>query len=185
MTERAEPERVRALRHVVYYYCRFKDHWVDEFDAVRYEAGGKLYCPDHLKPLAKKTQLIGTRPRSIFPTVWRTVQANAAGLTTIWTPGAGLRFRLMGGMITVPGRCTLAAAGIEVLTLYDGAETTQIAFDFALPAAVAAIPLNFYLPLDLLPDGYISRAPGSLLRVNLGTALSAGNIRICVWGSEE
>ena len=176
---------MRALYHLAYYHCSFGQHYVNEFDAVKREAGGKLLCPIHLKPLTGKTLLIGTRPRSIFPTVWRTVQAAALGATVVWQAPAGLRFRLMGGMLTVPGRCAMAAAGIEVITFLDGAMPTGLAFDIALPAAVAAIPLNLVLPLDLIPDGYLSVRPGNALSVNLGTALTAGAIRVCVWGSEE
>jgi hypothetical protein len=46
--------------HLIYYTCIYGPHFVDELDAVKRDSDGKLLCPVHLKPLVKRTGLIGT-----------------------------------------------------------------------------------------------------------------------------
>jgi hypothetical protein len=119
------------------------------------------------------------------PTIWRSIGASQVGNTEVWDVAANRKFRLMGGTICIPGRSTMAAAGIETLSFWDGAAPMNLVYEFALPAAVALIPMNFQIPMDLLKNGYLSTTMGNSLYVDLGTALTNGQIRVTVWGTEE
>lgn len=120
------------------------------------------------------------------PTVFKTIQATAAGNTAIWTPGAGNKFRLLRVILKLTSNATLAAPGILTITLNDGAGATPIAIDFYISNVVAPVfqthdPIVF----DLGTFGILSAAANNVLNVNLSAALVTGNARVVVCGVEE
>jgi len=115
------------------------------------------------------------------PTIFRTASITVTGPTTIWTPAAGNKFRLMGGVITFGGP-TLAAAAYEIIRFYDLA--TQMAIDFLAWVPQVAVDMHS-IAFDLKPNGYLSIAADNAFRVGLTDNLAAGIIRITVWGTEE
>jgi hypothetical protein len=115
------------------------------------------------------------------PTVFKSVQCNTAAATAVWTPAAGKKFRLMGGVITTSG--WLAAAAETIVTLLDQAGAITLAFNFVLPAAATA--LSACIPFDLKPNGYLSAAANNVLNATLSGNLTGGHIMVSVWGTEE
>lgn len=85
--------------------------------------------------------------------------------TTLWTPAAGTKFRLMGGLVSVTG-----AAGSVVFKDGNGGATI-----FSIPNAVVGTALPFNLG-----DGILSGAANNLRA--LGAALQILNGTI--WGRE-
>ena len=115
--------------------------------------------------------------------VFKTATQAAVGPTSVWTPAAGKKFRLMGYQISVAG--TLAATGVETITLSDGATAIRnhIAALIQTPAAGTA-PYGAVFESDL-GQGYLSAAANNHLNLTLGTALATGNVSINLWGTEE
>jgi hypothetical protein len=115
------------------------------------------------------------------PTIFRSQSVNLAAAATIWTPAAGTRFRLLGGIITGTG-AALAAAAYTLIQLTDEAAATNIDFGAWIPAAGAEMnPIAF----DLRPNGYLSTAVNNRLRVTLLANFASGSLRVTVWGNEE
>jgi hypothetical protein len=106
-----------------------------------------------------------------------TVSATAAGSTVVWTPGAGNLFRLMGFSISVAG--TLAAAGIQVLELLDGATVFK-----NFNTYLSATPANATVFAEDMGQGYLSIATANVLNIHLGTAMATGAVTINVWGTQ-
>jgi len=123
--------------------------------------------------------------RAQAPTVLKTVDAAALGNTAVWTPAAGKKFRLMGGLMTIDGSCTLAAAGSLLVTLQDAVAALGWGIRVALPAAAVTQDTDVVIPIGPFGQGVLSAAANNPLNVNLGTALAAGNVRTSVWGTEE
>lgn len=113
-------------------------------------------------------------------TVFRTVVADAAGETTIWTPAAGLRFRLLGYTISVCG--TLAALGVETIDFLDGTGGAIIASHLAAVGATVSGDSQISAQLG---NGILSAVADNELVVDLGTAFTDGGVAINVWGTEE
>jgi hypothetical protein len=146
---------------------------------------GNIWIYELESPGTLKNEYRNTIEPIKTPTIWRLQNIVNAGDTVVWTPAAGKRFRWMGGSISVPGRTTLAAAGFETIAFHDGAGAINISYDIALPAAVAAIPLNWSETFNFPGNGYISTAINNPLIVNLSAACTAGYIHVNVWGTEE
>jgi hypothetical protein len=115
------------------------------------------------------------------PTIFKSIQCNTAAATAIWTPAAGKKFRIMGGIITTSG--WLAAAAETIVTLLDQAGAIGLAFNFVLPAAATA--LSACIPFDLKPNGYLSAAANNVLNATLSGNLTGGHVMVSVWGTEE
>lgn len=117
--------------------------------------------------------------------IFKTVTATAAGATTVWTPAAGKKFRLMGFLISVAG--TMAATGVQSIELIDGSGGTVIKNFVAgliqTPSASIA-PVGAVFPGDL-GQGQLSSTANNALEVSLGTAMATGNVSVNVWGTEE
>jgi hypothetical protein len=124
-----------------------------------------------------------TLDKARTPNVFKNADVSGAGDTTIWTPAAGKKWRLMGGIVTVDGAATLAAAGSEAMIFRDSGVATGIGFRVYIPAA--ATQTNTVIALNNLGNGLISATANNALQLNLGTVLAAGNIRVSVWGTEE
>lgn len=119
------------------------------------------------------------------PSVFRTVVAAAAGNTVVWTPAAGKRFRLMRYSIELAGNAAMAAAGIEELTLNDNGAAIGQGASFFAPAAAGAVLGGVTTGWRDLGNGYLSAAINQALQINLGTALTAGEVRVNTAGTEE
>lgn len=120
------------------------------------------------------------------PSILKTAQVSATS-TTVWTPAAGKKFRLMGFSIVLSADATLATAGKTVLALVDNATAINMAFSFWVPAvALTSVlgttnPLNFSLP----GNGYLSLGANNALNVTLSVALATGKFSINLVGTEE
>ena len=112
--------------------------------------------------------------------VYKTVVATAAGETTVWTPAAGKRVRLMGYTLSVAG--TLAATGVETIQLLNGNAGT--AFANHLATVTQTTPTGDTQMGADLGQGKLLTADANL-RIKLGTAMSTGGVAINAWGIEE
>jgi len=116
------------------------------------------------------------------PDHFLSVETAVAAATVVWTPAAGYRFRLMGGIISFAGPI-YAAAAANSITLQDEAAAIQMIFNCWIPTVAAHMPA---IAFDLKPNGYLSVAANNRLRIlNSGGNFTAGSIRIDVWGTEE
>lgn len=103
--------------------------------------------------------------------------ASAVNATTIWTPAAGKRFRLMGFSVSLANTVTTVAGSFA--SLLDQAAAIFGLFEMA--ATTSGIGYSVTFP----GNGYLSVAVNNVLRVNLSAALTAGTLRLTVWGTEE
>lgn len=123
--------------------------------------------------------------RQRTPTTFKTAAATAAGSTAVWTPAAGKKFRLMRFKIQVTSNATLAAGAIETITLLDAATDMQLTHSVFIPAAaVATTPLMESGWIDL-GNGILSSTINNALNISLSAALTGGQVRIIVCGTEE
>jgi hypothetical protein len=103
------------------------------------------------------------------PNINKDLNALAIGtITTVWTPGTGKRFRLIGGSISVSG-------AVSVL-FEDNASGTTI---FRTPKLLADTPYNFTCNGG---QGILSSTANFVLKV---TSSGAANITGTIWGVEE
>lgn len=113
----------------------------------------------------------GTRTIQYASTLCTTVAA-----TTIVTPSANKRYRLL-GLVIAPD-AGLAAAGTELISIVDElAGDTGIDIQTYLPAAagvVHQVPIVVPLPVE----GYLGSANGKKLQVTLSAAVTAGAISV-------
>jgi hypothetical protein len=116
--------------------------------------------------------------------VFKTVSTAAAGLTAVWTPAAGKKYRLMGYTIDVAG--TLAATGTQVLTLRDGAATVikNHVANLIQTQTASISGGDSHMGADL-GQGQLSAAINTTLNINLGTAMASGAVTVNAWGTEE
>jgi hypothetical protein len=105
----------------------------------------------------------------------------ASGANTIWTPAGGKKFRLMGGIIVLSKDA--ACAGAEFIQLRDGG-TQFFVIDISLGALVA-IGACTIIPFNFPGNGYLSTAADNVLALYLNGTLTAGNVSISCWGTEE
>jgi hypothetical protein len=101
---------------------------------------------------------------------------------TIVSPGAGVRFRLLGYSITIAGPA-LAAAAKNSIYLLDGA-TDFIHHDFYCPLAAASLS-TIVINVNLPGNGYLSTAVNQDLGTNLVSNLTAGSYSVNAWGTLE
>jgi hypothetical protein len=136
-----------------------------------------LYKPDPTTPTMET-------PRT--PSVYKTLGgANAAGLSTVWTPGAGKKFRLMAGVITLTKDTACAGAlWVALVDNVDGAGTRIVRFEIS-GAALVATGQVIVLPFTIPGNGILSSTVNNVLALNLGGALTAGLCSVTVWGTEE
>lgn len=119
--------------------------------------------------------------RQRAPVSFATVSATAAGDTAIVAGVGGQQIRLLRYIVQLTADATLAAAGIEVVTLRNAAVSLGLAHSFAVPAAAAANAFGADATgwIDLGPIGTVLNVANAL-NVNLGTALTAGACRVTV-----
>jgi len=111
------------------------------------------------------------------PSIFKTGTANAIGSTALWTPAAGKKFRVMGYTFTLPSTATSAAG--TVITLKDDA--TSVFTIIVMGTTSGALSGSVELP----GNGYLSTAADNVLNINCSAALTAGQIAVSVWGTEE
>lgn len=107
------------------------------------------------------------------------VRTAATGATVVWTPTTGLRFILLGGVISVAAAA--AAATSLQINLLDGAGAF-FGCNVFVPATTLSV--DTVVPFDF-GHGYRSQAVDNELSINLNTALTAGGVAISVWGIES
>ncbi len=119
------------------------------------------------------------------PKVFKAVNFNSDTVTTVWTPAAGKKFRLMKYMIHCPGNVSLAGGGMAVFTLYDGA-STALPFNHGiyLPGSAANQLAGWSTPWIDLGNGYLSFSANNILGV-VSSAAITGFARLLVAGTEE
>jgi len=128
----------------------------------------------------------GTWERLRTPTIFKTSNVFAGGATTIWTPAAGKKFRLMGYRMSLPGDAACAAIQTLDLELRDGGAVITLRDAVQVPAAAGATPSLYVSPWVLLPgNGYLSSAANNVLAVNLGFAFTVSALRVTAVGTEE
>ena len=120
-------------------------------------------------------------------TVFRTVQATAAGSTAVWTAAAGNKWRLLKVFIQITDNASLAAGAVLTVSLLDVAASINIAFDIFVPttAVTTTVGTAAQIQLDLGQFGILAAATATALNVNLSAALVTGNVRVIVQGTEE
>jgi hypothetical protein len=120
------------------------------------------------------------------PDTFKLATASALGNTTVWQVGAGKTVvRLQGYILVVGGDAIQAAGGINIIGLNDSGGNQYGSFGVEIGAAVLASGVIFNSGAVLFgPNGVLVGGAG-ILRVNLGTALTGGTVRVVAWGSEE
>lgn len=120
------------------------------------------------------------------PTIFKTANVFAAGSTTIWTPAAGKKFRLMAYRVLISGDAAMAAANKQNIALTDGGVNIGQQDDVFLPAVSGTTPTLYVGPWVIYPsNGYLSTAANNVLAVNLGFAITTGGVRLNFCGTEE
>ena len=140
--------------------------------------------PGNLSTLSKGMAWNGaTWDRLRTPNVFKTVSTAAAGNTALWTPAAGLKFRLMRVHMSITSNAAAAAAAVLLSQLLDGATFFGISDNNYIPlAGVIQQHQNFVFDLG---NGYLSAAANNVLNINLSFALTAGILDVTVAGTEE
>lgn len=151
------------------------------FNAQQATYGPFVYSVPELLDLTDYAAPVYCQQR-VMTTLKELDSITAAGSTTIWTPTAGKRFRLMGLIITLSKDA--ACAGAEIINILDGG-TTIMAFNISSAALVATGNEIVIGPINFPANGYLSTAVNNLLRLNLGGALTAGSCAVNAWGCEE
>lgn len=120
--------------------------------------------------------------RARTPTTFKTVTTAGGGTVALWAPAAGKRFRLMGAVFTIINASAAAPAN-GIAKFVDSATDVGLSFDYGV--AGAAVVSNQVIPLALPGNGYLSAVADNVLNLNTSAALTAGAIRVAVWGTEE
>ncbi len=110
-------------------------------------------------------------------------KANVLGSTTIWSPTAGKKFRLMAYKIGLTGNAVVATAAEVDFVFSDGATQLDIGETLYVPATASGS--NIIGEWVDLGNGYISATADNVLSVVLPVALASGNCVIQVMGTEE
>lgn len=110
--------------------------------------------------------------------------ATAVGLTALWTPAAGRRFRLLALDVFMSGAATLAAAGACQVDIRDGAATQLFSWTPYVNNAVIVGTGSYISKTIVFADnGWLSAAVNNVLNISLGTALAAGVVAVSAWKS--
>lgn len=120
------------------------------------------------------------------PNIFKTVAATAAGNTALWTPTTGKKFRLMRFMIQLTEDAKQAVAGNITVTFQDNTTGINFAVDVWVPASSGSnVGDAYHTDWIDFGNGILSAAANNVLNVNLSAALTAGNVRVNVCGTEE
>jgi hypothetical protein len=112
--------------------------------------------------------------------VFKSVVVSAAGDTTIWTPAAGKKVRLMGLSISASG--TAAALVANLLKIQDAAAGPNLWQGFIAVATTVTGDTQIYVDFG---QGQLLSAINHVLNANLATAFATGGAAVNAWGTEE
>lgn len=141
--------------------------------ANTYPQATVLYAPD------------GTALRA---DTYKSVAATASGNTTVWTPAAGKKFRLLGYRISITNNANVAAGAVVTVLLTDGAGGATIGAESVFVPTTAVVTNVGCQEVGwglYMTTGFLSAAANNLLVVNLSAAITTGNLRVNCWGCEE
>lgn len=113
------------------------------------------------------------------------VLVSLTAATTLWTPSAGNKFRLMGGFINFTGAVTSSTQNQQI-TFYDNA-TTITTVSLMLSPTASAIPSTTQIQIPISGGGYLSAVSNTALTCTLTGALTSASpayIWISPMGSE-
>ena len=120
------------------------------------------------------------------PTTFNTVQATHIGNTPIWSPASGKKFRLLKYQIESTMNVSQVNQGVLTISFQDGTNPISLAHDVYVPSTARVVNISYSSGwIDLGGTGFLSVAANNVLSVNLSEALTAGNFRINVAGTEE
>jgi len=78
------------------------------------------------------------------PNIFKTAQFSASGLTPVWTPVSGKKFRLMRFAISIPDNATTSGGGVVTVSLFDAGTITSSTFTtFSITSNVLTINGTF------------------------------------------
>ena len=121
-----------------------------------------------LKRIRALLGLINITGVSLAPNIFKTTNAiSVASETTIWTPGSGKRFRLMGGLLSITG-------AVGNILFKDGTGGSTV---FLLPNILLSTPISFGLG-----EGILSGTANNVLTVTGVTLMILNGV---VWGRED
>lgn len=125
-------------------------------------------------PVSGTITAINSAPSAL---VVKQAVATNSGSTTVWTPAAGKRVRILAVAVHILNGST-SAAGIDVSLQDGGANIWYL-------CKVGATNIDRY-NYTLLPlGGYLSAAADNLIRVNLSAAFTVSGMYVTIWGYEE
>lgn len=104
---------------------------------------------------------------------------SAGGNSAVFTPTAGKKFRLLGFDVHIAKNTTTAAG--STIFFRDGAATEFLRI-VRLDTAVSG---DLHWSVRLPGNGYLSTAADNVLNVTLTSAITAGNMDMTVYGTEE
>lgn len=113
--------------------------------------------------------------------------ATASGNTAVWTPTASGKFRLICVGLDVSQNVAAASAGVLSIQLEDGASAIP-GFQWSVfvpSAAGTTFGAGYHEPLECFPNGFVSSTANNVLNVNLSFALTAGNVTVRAYGTDE
>lgn len=149
-------------------------------------AGGTVFTGPLGVITYKYTPVSGNMAIDRHVEVLKTAQATALGNTAVWTPAAGKKFRLMRFNISIPAQCKQSVGGIITITFQDSTTGIPHAYDVFVPGTADTISgVDFNSGWIDIGNGILSAAANNVLNVNLSAALTAGNVRVNVAGTEE
>jgi len=160
----------------------------DRVNSLPSNADAQVAAQSGLIGVVSRSQVYNgaTFDRAREANVFKTAQASVAGSTAVWAPVAGKKFRLLGFTISLTENATVAVAGVVTVSLLDAAGAIAIAYDVYVPTvALASVGTAFDITVDLGKLGYLSALANNVLNADLSVALTTGNFRINVRGTEE
>jgi hypothetical protein len=121
------------------------------------------------------------------PTVFRRATTQTTGSTALWTPATNNKFRLLGYLIEVTQNAAASSAGVLTIKLLDSATDIAIDHQVFIPAAAGTtLGSGYSTGLIILGTfGILSAAANNVLNLNLSFALTAGQVNVIAFGTEE
>lgn len=120
--------------------------------------------------------------------IYKQVYANQVGVTPVWTPTPGKKFRILKIItVTLTANVSQAVAGLLLLKLQDGAIDLPFQWETWVPSVAgssAGPGFNIATNVDL-GNGYLSVAVGNVLNINLQASVQGGQVNVIVTGIEE
>lgn len=117
---------------------------------------------------------------------FKTVTATATGDTAVWTPTTGKKFRLLRFRIDLTANAAQSVAGLIEVIFRDATTAMPVGWSVFVPgAAGTTFTADATTGWCVLDNGILSATANNVLNINLSAALTAGEIRVQVAGTEE